>query len=97
MKHAYFAMSLEVEYRETADVTNPINVNSKFSEKIDNSLTTIRKRKPQDERCGQHTQHLFHKHHNFQIVEGSKLPFDLFKSAFATSGRTSSECSLPFQ
>jgi hypothetical protein len=32
---------LEIEYSETADITDPINMNGEFPEKIDDSVTAL--------------------------------------------------------
>ena len=73
-------MSFEVKNSKAAYITDPIDMNSKFSEKVDNSLTTIWKREPQDEWSCQDAENFFEKYHNFQVVKGTKLSFYLSKS-----------------
>ena len=76
-------MSFEVKNRETANITDPIDMNSKFSKKVDNSLTRIWKREPQYKWCCQDTEDFFEKYHDFQVVEGTKLSFYLKLVRFA--------------
>jgi hypothetical protein len=68
LKESYFAMSFKVENCKTAYITDPIDMNGKFSEKIDNSLTRVWKREPQDEWSCQDAEDFFEEYHNFQVV-----------------------------
>ena len=97
VKESYFAMSFEVKNSKAAYITDPIDMNSKFSEKVDNSLTRIWKREPQNEWSCQDAENFFETSHNFQVVEGTKLSFYLYKSNLLGWVDTSSECNLPFQ
>ena len=80
VKESYFAMSFEVKNSKAAYITDPIDMNSKFSEKVDNFLARIWKREPQDEWSCQDTENFFEKYRNFQVIEGTKLSFYLSKS-----------------
>jgi hypothetical protein len=91
----YLAMSFKMKFSKAAHVTNSIDVNSEFSEKVDNLVTIIRQRKPQDKWRCQYTQNFLQKDQDLQIIECAELSFDL--SLGEDSRHTSSEWSLPFQ
>jgi hypothetical protein len=44
-------VALKVEYGERTDIANPVHVQCKLPEKVDNSRRTWREREEQDPRC----------------------------------------------
>jgi hypothetical protein len=80
----YLSMAFKVEDSKATNVANPIDMNGEFSEKVDDFLTRIWKREPQNEGCGQHTKNFFQKYHDFQVIEGTKLSLYLFKSDYTS-------------
>jgi hypothetical protein len=89
-------MSFEIKYSKAANISNPIDMDSEFPEKVDHLVTATRQRKPQNKRCRQNTQNLLQKDHNLQIVKRAKLTFDL-DNQLRRVYHTSSEWSFPCQ
>jgi hypothetical protein len=83
-------MALKVEDREATDVSDSVDVNCKFSKKVDNAIATVRKRKPKHEGCCQHTQDFLQKDSDFQIVKSGKFSSYLFEV------RNHRQCLVPY-
>jgi len=74
-------MSFEIKNSKTADISNSIHMDRELAEKIDDLVAAIWERKPKQERRGQHTQYFLHKYGYLQIIQRTKLSFNLIVSS----------------
>lgn len=65
-------MSFEIKLCKTADIPSPIHMHREFSEEVDNSWGTGRKREPQYEWCQQYGKDLLSEYHYFHGEELSE-------------------------
>lgn len=71
---------LEVEFSKTADVSNPIDVNREFPEKINDPVGTLREREPKNEGGEDDAEKLINEDRNLEGVEAHEFTFYLVVS-----------------